>query len=183
MITAYFDADGIFDAATDHRFSPPPAEQTGWEDWNPITVPGAFPGYWSGDLVDAVNRIAGIPSVTCKWLTSWEEQAPLQLAPAIGLAATEWEVIYGVEEDDPMNWHWWKLAKIHEDLEKDRPEGFIWLDDDITSDPAALHWLRTIDLPHLAVCPRTADGLTRVHLDEIESFIGKQFHGPIAEPV
>lgn len=170
--TLYSDADGVYVAWSDHRFTAPPAAQTGWTGaWHPVTIPGSFPGYWSEDVVEAMNRIAAYPDVTVKWLTAWEEGAPKLLAPAIGLAGI-WEMIPGVDEDDIGNWDWWKLAKIREDIARSRPDRVVWLDDDIRSDPGALAWLKTLEIPVLVICPNTSHGLTRDHLGEIEAFLG-----------
>ena len=46
------------------------------------------------------------------------------------------------------------------------------MDDYIRADPASLAWLETLEIPVLVICPRTSHGLTRVHLAEIEAFIG-----------
>ena len=170
----YWDGDGIFNVNADHSYVQAPADATGWSEWHHITVPGAFPGYWSRDAVQEVNSIARTPGVVNKWLTSREEQAPQLLAPAIGLNAVDWEVLYGLEEDDPMNWHWWKLDKLRKDLDRDRPDRFIWFDDDITSDPAALKWLKATGLPHLVIVPKIDHGLTRAHLDAVREFLDQQ---------
>jgi hypothetical protein len=172
-ITVYSDADGIWVAWSDHRFTAAPAEQTGWHGpWHPVTVPGSFPGYWAEESVEAMNRIAAHPDVTVKWLTAWEEGAPEQLAPMIGLHGADWEMIPGVEEDDLANWNWWKLAKIREDVARTRPDRIVWMDDDINFDAKALAWLEMLDVPVLVICPRTEHGLTKDHLAEIEAFIG-----------
>jgi pimeloyl-ACP methyl ester carboxylesterase len=171
-ITVYSDADGIWVAWSDHRFTAAPAEHTGWHGpWHPVTIPGSFPGYWAEEPVEAMNRIAARPDVTVKWLTAWEEGAPEQLAPTIGLNGADWEMIPGVEEDDMANWNWWKLAKIREDIARTRPDLVVWMDDDIRFDPASLAWLETLDIPVLVISPRTEHGLTRDHLAEIEAFI------------
>ncbi|WP_312875842.1 HAD domain-containing protein [Arthrobacter terrae] len=174
-VTIYSDADGIFVAWSDHRFTPAPAEHTGWTGpWHHVTIPGSFPGYWSEDVVEAMNRIAAHPDVTVKWLTAWEEGAPEQLAPVIGLDGAGWEMIQGVEDDDPANGNWWKLAKIRDYVARNRPDKLVWMDDDINFDPASLAWLKSLDIPVLVICPKTAHGLTRDHMAEIEAFIGKQ---------
>ncbi|GAA4034436.1 hypothetical protein GCM10023063_18100 [Arthrobacter methylotrophus] len=171
--TVYSDADGIWVAWTDHRFTAAPADQTGWHgNWHPVTIPASFPGYWAEESVEAMNRIAAHPDVTVKWLTAWEEGAPEQLAPTIGLHGADWEMIPGVEEDDLANWNWWKLAKIREDVARTRPDRIVWMDDDINFDAKALAWLEMLDVPVLVICPRTEHGLTRDHLAEIEAFIG-----------
>lgn len=171
--TVYSDADGVWVAWTNHNFRPAPVEQTGWRCWHLVTIPGAFPGYWAEEPVEAMNRIAAHPDVTVKWLTAWEEGAPQQLAPTIGLAGA-WEMIPGVDDDDIANWNWWKLAKIREDIARTRPDRVVWLEDDVQTHPAVLAWLETLEIPVLVICPKTEHGLTRDHLAEIEAFLGMQ---------
>lgn len=175
MINWYNDVDGEFNAYTDHRFDPAPREASGWTgNWNPLEIGGAFPGWWSEEMVAEINRLTGHPLVAPKWLTTWEEGAPEQLAPALAIAGGEsWPVLTGVEYDDPGNWQWWKLAALKNDLEASRPEAFIWIDDDISFDPGALQWLTTVAIPHLVIVPKTAVGVTRDHVQEIEAFIGE----------
>lgn len=170
----YWDVDGIFNVNAGHTYIQAPADVTGWSDWHHMTVPGAFPGYWSRDAVEAVNSIARTSGVVNKWLTSWEEQAPQLLAPAIGLDAAGWDVLHGVENDDPMNGYWWKLDALCEDLARHRPDRFIWFDDGIASDPATLHWLAGTEVPHLVIAPEIDQGLTRAHVDAVREFLGQQ---------
>ncbi|WP_081745016.1 HAD domain-containing protein [Arthrobacter sp. H14] len=176
MINVYCDVDGIFNAYN----SKSPAAATGWTgEWLPMTIPGAYPGQWSRELVAAINELAAMSGVIWKWLTSWEHEAPLQLAPAIGLDAGQWQVITGVEYD--AFWDWWKLDRIKKDVEATSPDRFIWIDDDIDFDPSALKWLRGMGNRALRICPKTIHGLTTAHLDEISTFVGGRSHASIAE--
>jgi hypothetical protein len=165
----YLDVDGVFNAVSAEA----PRQQTGWQgDWvGPVKV-GGMPILYSQELVAAVNELAARPDVTVKWLTSWEEIAARDLAPAIGLAAgSHWEVISGVEFDDPSNFNWWKLDRIRQDLAATRPGRAVWVDDDIAYDPKTLVWLMSPGLPMLHLSPRTVHGLTRGHIRQINDFL------------
>ncbi|MGK3708889.1 HAD domain-containing protein [Arthrobacter sp. IK3] len=175
MINWYSDVDGVYNAYTDHRFDPAPRSASGWDgNWNPMEIGGAFPGWWSEEMVQETDRLIGHPLVSPRWLTTWEEGAPEQLVPALSIAGGAiWPVITGVEYDDPMNWQWWKLAALKNDLAATEPDAFIWIEDDVPFDPKAIQWLQTVPIPHLVISPKTAVGVTRGHTAEIEAFIGE----------
>lgn len=179
MINWYSDVDGVYNAYTDHRFDPAPRSASGWEGtWNPMEIGGAFPGWWSEEMVQETDRLIGHPLVSPRWLTTWEEGAPEQLVPALSIAGgADWPVITGVEYDDPMNWQWWKLAALRDDLAATAPDAFIWVEDDVPFDPKAIQWLQTVAIPHPVISPKTAVGVTRDHIAEIEAFIGETSAG------
>lgn len=165
----YLDVDGVFNAVSEEA----PRTATGWHgDWaGPVKV-GGIPILYSMELVEAVNELATRPGVTVKWLTSWEEMAARDLAPAIGLVAgSDWEVITGVEFDDPANFNWWKLDRIRKDLATTRPDRAVWVDDDIAYDPKSLVWLMSPGLPILHLSPRTLHGMTRRDVQKISDFL------------
>jgi hypothetical protein len=165
----YFDVDGVFNPVSDA----PPRTSTGWHgDWvGPVKV-GGIPILYSVELVAAVNNLASRPGVTVKWLTSWEELAATDLAPAIGLAGgDDWEVISGVEDDDPQKFDWWKLDRIRKDLAATRPDRAVWIDDDITYDPKSLVWLMSPGLPLLHLSPRTVHGLNQGDVQRINEIL------------
>lgn len=165
----YLDVDGVFNPIAEEA----PRGATGWHgEWiGPVNI-GGFLTRYSVELVEAVNAVASRPGVAVKWLTSWEELAAEQLAPAIGLTAgRDWEVIAGVENDDPGNFNWWKLDRIRQDLEATRPDRAVWVDDDIAFDPKTLVWLMSPGLPVLHLSPRTVHGLTRDHIRRINTFL------------
>lgn len=165
----YLDVDGVFNPVS----AEPPRAASGWQgDWvGPATV-GGIPILYSVELIEAVNELAARPDVTVKWLTSWEELAAEQLAPAIGLTAgSDWEVIAGVEDDDPQNFNWWKLDRIRKDLATATPDRAVWVDDDIAYDPKSLLWLQSPGLPILHLSPRTINGLTPDDVRRINAFL------------
>lgn len=169
--TIYLDVDGVINACSDR----PPREETQWtgDRKGPVTLAGS-PVLFSVELVAGLNAIASREDVTIKWLTSWEEHAAQVLAPAVGLNGTEWEVLRGVEFDDPMNWNWWKLDRIRADIAATRPQRVVWVDDDVAFDPKALTWLLSPGRPLLHLSPRTAHGLTRNDLQLILDFLDSE---------
>lgn len=175
MINCYNDVDGVYIAQTDHRFDPPPREASGWAGvWHPFEIGGAFPGWWSQEMVDRMNRMAENDLISPRWLTSWEVRAPERIAPALSLAGgSAWPVLTGIEYGGPSSWVWWKLAALMADLEATSPEGFIWLDDDITAEQGAMEFLKSLEVPHLVIVPSARVGVTRAHVEEIEAFIGE----------
>lgn len=54
-----------------------------------------------------------------------------------------------------------------------RPQAFIWVEDDVPFDPKTVKWLPTVSIPHLVISPKTAIGVTRNHVVQIEAFIGE----------
>lgn len=165
----YLDVDGVFNAVSDAA----PRTNTGWHgDWvGPVKV-GGISILYSVELVAAVNELAARPGVTVKWLTAWEELATDELAPAIGLGAgSDWEVITGVEDDDPQNFNWWKLDRVRKDLASSNPDRAVWVDDDIAYDPKTLVWLMSPGLPVLHLSPRTLHGMTRGDVQRIHDFL------------
>lgn len=175
--TIYLDVDGVFNPIAEE----PPRADTGWHgEWvGPVSV-GGFLTRYSVELVEAVNALAARPGITMKWLTSWEELAATHLAPAIGLTGGgDWEVIAGVEDDDPSNFNWWKLDRIRKDLAATKPDRAVWVDDDIAYDPKTLVWLMSPGLPVLHLSPRTVHGLTRDDVQRINDFLDGDVESPL----
>lgn len=175
MINWYSDVDGVYNAYTDHRSYPPPREAAGWTGtWHPMTIGGAYKGWWSEELVAELDRLTAAPHISPRWLTTWEEGAPQQLAPTLSMnRGALWPVLDGSLDDDPGNWNWWKLDAIKRDLAATQPEAFIWVEDDVPFDPKTVTWLQTVAIPHLVISPKTAIGVTRGNVAEIEAFIGE----------
>ncbi len=165
--TIYLDVDGVINAIS----SGAPRPTTHWMgQWRKETI-AHFPIHWSQELIEELNAIAALPDVSVKWLTSWEGAAH-ELAASVGLVGGhEWEVIPGVEDDNPATWDWWKLAKIREDIAATRPDKVVWIDDDISSDPKTVTWLMSPGVDILPICPQTLHGLTRKHIRQIHEFL------------
>lgn len=162
----FHDLDGASHACT-HI---PPRQQTGWlGDWTPITVPGAYPGLISTELIEALNVFASNENIENIWLTSWEEDAPNLYAPSVGLNAEHWKVLYGVEYDSQHAW--WKLDALKEFFTIYPLEPFIWIDDEISENAPAMQWIQTLPIEPLIISPETAYGLTREHIQQMHTYV------------
>lgn len=158
----YFDVDGVFNACS--RRVP----EWGWERHERVEVNG-FPILYSPDFVELVNRVAASPEIGAYWLTTWCDDAPAKLAPALGLNGTGWPVVGFDHWRSSVGLPWWKHRALVEHL-----EGFegpvLWVDDDHGVDPGSVAWLA--GQPRvLTLAPRTIAGVTRDEAEVIETFV------------
>ena len=163
--TIYLDVDGVLNAVQ-KRY--PSAAATGWNLWETKPVNG-WPILWAPALIDELNALAAQPDVTFKWLTTWTHDAAKILSPAIGINGQDWHVLDG----DQHGWRgadWWKLQAIQADVLSTTPDQFIWIDDDISAERAAIEWVAGRDNGY-AISPFTVEALTRSDLDEIKALI------------
>lgn len=161
--TIYLDIDGVLNAMSNRTPSP---KFSGWDDWETTTVNGREIMY-SPDMVTALNQLAELPGVTIKWLTTWEDAAAKSLSPAIGIDGQGWEVLRG----DQKCWRgreWWKLQAIQADAAPNAKRGFVWIDDDISTELEAITWAKSRS-DVLAISPSTVQGLTRDDVEQIKS--------------
>lgn len=164
--TIYLDVDGVVNAVSKRT---PKLNITGWETWKTKPVNG-WPILFSPEMIAALNELAVDPDVTFKWLTTWTDDAAKVLSPAIGINGQDWEALEGEQH----GWHgrdWWKLIAIRDDVEESDSERFIWIDDDIKAERAAIEWVKSRN-DVLALSPFTVQGLTRNELNAARAFIG-----------
>lgn len=164
-VIIYLDVDGVINAI---RNGTPSQKRTGFKDFRRTTVNG-FQIQYAQELIDWLNTVSQIEDVEIKWLTTWQEDAPKNLCPAIGLFGWDWEVLGG----DLTDWggvHWWKYKAIREDHAKHKPSLAVWIDDDLKLETRAHHWaIETANV--IAVIPDALDGLTKEALDGITAQI------------
>jgi hypothetical protein len=167
----YFDVDGVLNAQSGR----PPRHETGWEgEWSTARI-SEIAVTWSHELVAAFNELVALPNVNPVWLTSWEDDATLDLCPAIGLNGTDWPVLRGAADD--ATFAWWKLDAIREDLELSHPDRAIWIDDEFRLDRHAPVWAASAPVwaasapVWAASSPRMNLGLTRDHIQQIREFL------------
>lgn len=161
----YLDVDGVINAI---RNGTPSQKRTGFKDFRRVIVRG-FQIQYAQELIDQLNALADHEDVTICWLTTWEEQAPKELAPALGINGQNWEVLTG----DVHAWqgrNWWKLNAIRDHVGEHQPDLAIWIDDDIKLEREALYWVAETE-GVMAISPDALDGLLQSDLDHIHENI------------
>lgn len=126
--------------------------------------------------IDTLERLVTLHErgiVRIEWLTSWEEEAPRDLAPALGLPVWPFHTRRGAPKwyECPVPTDWWKERVVVAALEAG--ERVIWCDDEIgyRADHATLTYYTDRLLP---ICPDGATGLTLSDLDAIEDWAGSR---------
>lgn len=148
--TLFLDIDGVLAplaATTRHR----PVRIGGWH--STILI--------DHEVIRELVKLHNNRQLNIQWLTSWEDDANLMLAPAVGLDT------YPVHaEPTTTRSGWWKAEVIAKHATQN--PRFIWADDELTShDPSHLNALYP-DALLLEVDP--TKGLTPSHLDTIRAY-------------
>lgn len=165
--TIYLDVDGVLNAVSKKG---PALHMTGWSQWETKPVNG-WPILYSPEMVNAINELAAHEDITFKWLTTWTDDAAEILSPAIGIDGHSWGVLHGEQHAWGGKAGWWKLDAIRDDWEDSTADRFIWIDDDISAERAALEWVA--DKPEvLIISPNLYHGLTAKHVAAIRDFAG-----------
>lgn len=169
--TIYLDVDGVLNAIGPFRKR---EDATGWNEWRTVKVNG-WQIQYAPELIGNLNRIAGLPAVTIKWLTTWEHDAASDLSPAIGLNGQEWPVLESGKADKWSRRDWWKLNAIRDDITATNPDRFIWIDDDLSLEGEALAWVDSFEPGRvLAISPFQSRGITQEEISLIEAHIGAE---------
>lgn len=162
----YLDVDGVISPLT--KDSAPPQKLTGWEGkWGRGSSFG-FRIIWSTELIEALNALTSCPDVRPAWVTSWMREAADDLSGAIGLNGSGWPVLS--DRGSPRS-TWWKLDAIRANITANAPDRVVWLDDDISKHEAARSWARRSKIPILTISPKAELGLTRGHMDRVNTFL------------
>lgn len=152
------DVDGVLNAGRAARF---------WGTSKTGAVPSdgwRYPMTWAPDLIRIINQLVRYQQVSVRWLTTWEHEAPKQVAPMMGLEVGDW--VAGVDEGQAT---WWKLDVIKGHV-VDEPGPFIWTDDEISSELPARQFVEFLPIDEaLVVSPDFHDGLTPAHMDRLVS--------------
>ena len=110
-----------------------------------------------GSITAGAGASVGLPAVECAWLSSWQEDAALDLGPALGLP--RWATHTKEAARRSHGWEpglsWWKEAVVAWYLRRGR--WVVWCDDDIDEYGAR----RLVEaFPRLRVlCPDRGRGL------------------------
>lgn len=138
------------------------------------TVASAHDADWeitySPEVIDFINRVHRGGLAEIRWLTTWEQYARTSLAPAVGLDDFSAYDDPG-EDGSPMSW--WK-GQIVTDFVLDEARPFVWTDDDIDAETAAMFEAESV--PNLIGAPSPSTGLTPDHLKQIHDFLISHTH-------
>lgn len=149
-----------------------------WGEWKTFVMDGYMITY-SPELITHLNRISQKADMV--WLTTWNEEASRDFAPAVGLNIFPFVAPEG--RDDAwysgalsFNWlpenRWWKLNAVLEHLHsEDVP--FIWVDDYLRSHTKQLlkRKMKVSGKSGLMLIPFQNIGMTPEHINQIDEFI------------
>ena len=118
---------------------------------------------WSPRIVEALNAL----DVTICWLTTWEKEANVYLAPAFG-----WDTKTVLARGEETLW--WKLDALL--AYQDPAEPFVWIDDEISwrlgdSEDEYGLLLSGLHAPRMLVSPWPGQGLTLAQIADIAEFV------------
>ena len=154
----FLDVDGVVNALS----RPAPI---GYQITNANTMGRGWRIVFSREVVDFINRVNREGLAEVRWLTTWQQDAHRELAPAVGLDAFP---AYDdpQEIESPMSW-WKGTIVVDELLAHGRP--FVWTDDDIDDDTAIDFSEEPV--PSLLIAPDPSTGLNSRDLTRIEHFL------------
>jgi len=129
---------------------------------------------WSEVVADYLRSVHQRGLAEIRWHTTWQLNAPEQLAPAVGLP--EWPIAESPEwlrlSGDGRRW--WKTPAADRVVHAEGRR-LIWTDDDIASEmrwPGSEIHDALLGGDVLTVSPPSAVGLTRRNLRAIDAFLG-----------
>jgi hypothetical protein len=125
------------------------------------------------DFIDEVHR-SGLAEV--RWLTTWQQDARLCFAPAVGL-----DEFFAYDEPKEFEHEWWKESVVRAALaETDTP--FIWTDDDLER-PIRVGITRALGRECLMIRPSWRPGLSTQHIHAIGRFVAQPKANGTACPI
>lgn len=126
---------------------------------------------YAPDLITALRARHESGQVRVEFLTTWEDRARDNLAPALGLP--RWPVFgRDPQPDEPFSLTrtWWKYDCVRNYLHAHPDQPIIWLDDHLAYYDSVLRWANT--LPHMLAIPvNPGYGLLPSDLARIDAFI------------
>lgn len=164
----FLDVDGVINADR-----PKPRLAASYK-YAEVEAAGAFyPIWYRPTVVDFLNELHRDGAAQVLWLTTWREDAPRNLAPALGLdkfdAAAE---VAGA--DHPFSPDWWKRNTVRSYLSESKSRPFVWLDDDL--DKSLRRAFADIYPNSLLVRPSPYIGLSDDDLTRVSDFL-RRFEG------
>ena len=141
-------------------------------DWRASRVQGVSV-MWSPTIARSISQLSH--RVEVLWLTTWQRDAQIHLAPLLELPRFELAGTY----DSDAPWRWWKHDVVTSLWQAD-PRPFVWIDDDLALFRDALEWVEALPADNaLAVAPDPSAGLTPEHLNVIERFVASHEGAPV----
>lgn len=168
--TWFLDIDGVINVP------PPYSHDTGNNPkkryathpaWTKLMI-DVYPIMYAHRVVDFINRVNRTGLIHVEWLTTWNQSAVTEFAPAVGLdtfpvaGSKGSEFLYPVEK-------WWKYMAV-EAVAGER--NFIWTDDDLRkgfADPLVQKNTEA-GFESMVIWPHQSRGLENMHLKSIEAF-------------
>ena len=165
----FLDIDGVINSIgvpmPDSGVNPNSYEKIDVSMTNGVT----WPIVYSRTLVGFINELNRTGLVEVHWLTTWQQEARLAFAPAVGL-----DRFFAYDEVLDLRTTCWKEAVVRETLAStDRP--YLWTDDDLER-PIREAMMRDFSRDCLMIRPSFNPGLNDEHLDDIRSFLTHVSH-------
>ncbi len=152
----FFDIDGVINALRPRDGLRATRARTAGELW---------PIHWSPDVVEVVNTCHRSGLAEVRWLTTWEQDAHLSLAPAVGLDHfVSFDIPHGTATHG-----WWK-ADVVDDVISTERRPFVWADDELAAEDVT-DVVDRLGVDHLLVSPDPERGLTSSDLATIVDFL------------
>lgn len=152
----FLDVDGVVNALR---------PRTGLLSTKASTAGRVWPIHWSAEVVRVINTCHATGLAEVRWLTTWEQDAHLSLAPAVGLNAF---VAYDIPTETGRH-GWWKADVVAEVIAaEDRP--FVWTDDDLAVENVA-NVVDRLGVNHFLVPTEPQLGLTSADLRGVVDFL------------
>lgn len=152
----FLDVDGVVNALR---------RRTGLLSTKASTAGRVWPINWSAEVVRVINTCHATGLAEVRWLTTWEQDAHLSLAPAVGLDPF---VAYDIPAETGRH-GWWEADVVAEVIAaEDRP--FVWTDDDLAAEDVE-GLVADLGVDHLLVAPASELGLSTSDLREVVDFL------------
>lgn len=166
----FLDIDGVINVPPPYSDNGPDNNEIQYAthpEWTKVMI-GVYPIMYAHRVVDFINRMHRSGLIRVEWLTSWNQTAVTDFAPAVGLDVFPVADSKGSEFIYPVE-NWWKYKAV-EAVAGSRD--FIWTDDDLRTGFAESleRKNREAGLESLVLAPHPSRGLNHLHLKSIEEF-------------
>lgn len=168
--TLYLDIDGVLNAnfngtkwGEDTRMAgvaEPKFDAYG----GPVGIRHRFNMLWNAGLIEALNAL----DVDLAWLTTWREDAPVTVAPLMGVDL-DGRVLHPETGETTFPSIYWKVESLLDDLHHRKAERFIWIDDEI--DPSIAKTVNDLHPQGLLISPDPNWGITPGDIERIKTYL------------